>query len=147
VFSVKVDGNGETVVTVLKGAVALESKAGKVTVEANQKAAASASGAEAVAPLAAEDAAQWAEARQVALPRLEVNEPSPEKLTGGSQVVVVTGRSERGARVTVNGRPVALDVRAAFRAQVPAAEGRGPITVRAVDAKGFESVVEKQLSR
>jgi hypothetical protein len=147
VFSVRVSANGDTDVSVLKGAVSLQSKGGAVTVAERQKARASAAGPGAAAPLAAEDAAQWAQVRQVALPRLEVDEPSVERLPDGSRAVVITGRSERGARVTVGGRPVTLDLKAQFRTRLPESECQSGIRVRAADARGFEAVADMHLRR
>jgi hypothetical protein len=147
VFSVKVEPGGDTAVSVLKGSVALRGKSGAVTVEANHKALVDAGVTEAAAPLGPADTAQWATARQVALPRLEVGTPVAEKLPDGSRVAVVSGRSERGARVTVNGQAVTLDVRAGFEVRLPLTAGLTEAVVRAVDAKGFVSEVHEELSR
>jgi hypothetical protein len=61
----------------------------------------------------------------------------------------VTGVVERGAELSVNGRPVKPAFKGKFEATVPVApEAKDlEIVVRAVDRKGFESVVKKHLTR
>lgn len=140
VFSVHVDTTGATRVSVLEGEVALQGKAGALAVGRNQQADTDAATTGSAVPLAADEAARWAEARAVALPRLSVTEPVEGRTLPRTGPIRVAGKAERGAQVTVNGQPVTLNVRAEFDVQVPVSScADGALVVKARDAKGFES--------
>lgn len=148
VFSVEVDGAGGTTVSVLKGEVAVAGAGGSLQLKENQEAAVSASTATPVRPMTPERETEWETAKTVAQPLLRLDEPSSDKLPPGAATIRVAGETERGATVTVNGKPVSK-LASKFTVDVPIPRDARDfgITARARDAKGFETVVVKQLSR
>ncbi len=149
VFSVAVSPAGTTRVSVLKGSVALKGTDTEVAVGERQVAAVGGARATAAAPLASAEQRAWEQAGDVARPTLTVTAPADERLAAGATAVPVRGIAEVGAQVTVNGRPVPAGVRGRFEARVPVPTGAETltVTVRAVDRKGFDAVVEKHLRR
>ncbi|MCE5217409.1 FecR family protein [bacterium] len=148
VFSVAVTPDGATRVSVLKGSVALSDKQGSVDIGAGEAGAAGAVSHQ-VAEMKPDEVAQWDRELSVAKPSLELIEPTYETLPVGLTAVPVSGKAERGSTVTVNGVTITPNLLGKFAIQVPVPAGsdRVDITVRAVDAKGFESVQKRTLVR
>jgi hypothetical protein len=149
VFSVEVDDAGATTVSVLKGEVALEGAGSNLSVRERQEAAVSVSETRPTRPMTPERETEWEVARVVAEPWLRLTQPASDGLPQGASFLSVSGDTERGAVVTVNGKPVVPNMMQSFTVDVPIPEGAEEfeITARARDAKGFETVVVKRLSR
>jgi len=103
----------------------------------------------AVRPMTPEGSAEWERAQVVAQPALTVDEPTTGKLPPGGSPVTVSGSAERGAKVTVNGKPVTPNLVGKFTVQVPVPRDADEfeVTARATDSKGFETVVVRRLSK
>lgn len=139
VFSVAVDASGATDVAVYEGHVEVSGKAGAARVGAGQEASASHRGAPAVA--SQPDMAAWDQQVGIVGPRLDLDLGPQVSLPAGAQTLTVSGVSEPGARVTINGTPVALDRRNRFAAEVPiATDTDGMVVVGASDARGATTV-------
>lgn len=139
VFSVVVYPNGVTEVAVYEGSVHLTGKAGGVSVEPGQQARAEAGAAVSVGP--EPDAARWEQQTGIVGPRLDLDLDRQVELPAGTQVLTVSGISEPGAVVTINGSPVELDRQHRFTAEVPvAAASDGMVVVSPRDARGATTV-------
>ncbi|MEM9071665.1 MAG: hypothetical protein AAGE52_24365 [Myxococcota bacterium] len=95
---------------------------------------------------------RWSEARPITVrfdrtpPRLSVSAPAPgAQIRGGS--LVVRGRTEAGAVVTVDGRPATVAADGTFRARHSIARGLANIVVEARDDLGNRRVVLRQVTR
>ena len=143
VFSVHVAPDGETRVSVYEGQVAVDGKAGSEKVGANSVA----SLAEQVTRVDSFDEQErlsWKQHEEVAEPVLNVEIPEGGFAAKAGEIVTVKGQSERGATVTVDGKPVELKVKQRFSADVTVREPESgdefTVTVKAVDARGYEAV-------
>jgi cytoskeletal protein RodZ len=76
-------------------------------------------------------------------PMLTIETPS-EAVVQATEVIV-TGRSEPSATVTVNNTPVALDPDGKFRKTVTVFPGKAVITIVSTNRLGKRSVVEKEI--
>lgn len=76
-------------------------------------------------------------------PSLTIDAPKTEIVT--STEVVVSGKSEPSATVTVNNTPVALDSDGNFKKTVTVFPGESVITIRAKNRLGKESVIERKV--
>ena len=142
VFSVAVDEAGQTSVAVFEGEVAVETDGGSATVAPGQQATVAGNAAQ-VSPQP-EAVVEWERQSGIIGPRLELEVGDTVTVAEGAESVTITGTSEPGATVTINGSPVELDAKNAFTAQVPvdgatdamivvtASDYRGGQTVRAV---------------
>lgn len=145
VFSVAVDPRGVTEVEVYEGTVHVAGRAGEASVGAGQEARAAADGPPAVIPQKAPTESD--ELVGILGPRLDLDQAPEIVLPPGTGTVTVSGISEPGATVTINGSPVTLDRQNRFVAEVPltgmggdmivvsAADGRGNTTVRAIGVR------------
>jgi cytoskeletal protein RodZ len=77
-------------------------------------------------------------------PSLSVETPKEEVLT--SSEIVVSGKADASAAVTVNNTPVALDMDGNFRKTITVFPGESTIVIRAKNRLGKESVVEKTIT-
>jgi hypothetical protein len=149
VFSVSVAPDGGTSVAVYHGKVSVSADGQEVAVAERQVGAVGANRREEVRSLSPAEQAAWEKNEDVARPALTVAEPAGACLPPGATSVVVSGVAERTAKVTVNGQPVELRLKGQFEATVPVPAGATSldITVRAEDAKGFDTTVFRRLSR
>ena len=149
VFSVAVTRDGVTQVSVLDGDVTLKAAGKELRVGEGQQASAGAGISGDVAALTPEEEAAWEQAKDVTKPSLTIAAPASEKLPADGTTLTVRGVAESGAKVTVNGRPVELELGGKFETQVAIPEDADQLdlTVRAEDRKGFSTVVVKRLSR
>lgn len=139
VFSVAVGPSGATDVAVYEGRVQVSGRGGAAQVGAGQEASASNRGAPAVA--SQPDMAAWNQHVGIVGPRLDLDLEPQVSLPAGARTLTVSGVSEPGARVTINGSPVALDHRNRFAAEVPiAADTDGMVVVSAADTRGATTV-------
>ena len=136
VFSVAVDANGKTLVSVKEGAVALEGDGGQEMVEKGQMTAGST-----VQPLAGDEDKLWQENETVANPNLTLSEPAAGTTLQPGQTVTVKGQAEVGAQVTVNGQPAEMKLKGLFEATVtaPREPGTFEVKVEVKDARGYVS--------
>jgi len=101
IFSVAVGQDGKTLVSVKEGKVAVSSGEARQEIEPGQMLQDGAAGA---MPEAEQET--WDENETVALPHLEVKEPAPgaDGKVAYRPVITVSGTTEQGAVVTVNGK-------------------------------------------
>lgn len=143
VFSVRVGEDGLTHVSVLEGAVEVDGSSEVTKVEPNSIA--TVGGATTtVSPFDATESEQWAAHERVAEPILRIDAPEGSFHAAPGGTVTIRGRTERGARVTVNGTAAQVGVRYAFSADlVVPREISGDtyqVEVKAVDARGYEAL-------
>jgi len=149
VFSVTVEADGATQVAVLKGQVDLNDGKTALPVRERQMAVMGPNGPGAVLELGLDEESEWRKVEQVAKPALRVDEPSAETVPGDATAITVSGKAERGAKLTVNGSPVETKINGKFETTVPvpADADRVTITVKATDRKGYSSVIAKTLTK
>ncbi len=139
VFSVSVDEAGQTAVAVYEGEVVVDAEGGTATVAPGQQA--SVEGGAAPVAQEDEDATAWEEQQGIIGPRLDLGVDETIALPEGAQSVTISGISEPGASVTINGSAVELDRGSRFSAQVPVdGAGDGIIVVAASDHRGSQTV-------
>ena len=139
VFSVSVDGAGQTDVTVYEGEVVVDAEGGTATVAPGQAASVESGNA----PVAQQDenAKAWEAQEGIIGPRLDLEVADTVVLPEGAQTVTISGVSEPGATVTINGSAVDLDGKSRFSAEVPLAGANdGMIVIAASDSRGGQTV-------
>lgn len=139
VFSVSVEDGGSTDVAVYEGEVVLSARAGSATLSPGQQASARQDAAPVASPDDSRDA--WREQQGIIGPRLDLDAGETIALSPGAGSVTLSGTSEPGAVVTINGTPVQLDRRNRFVAEVSAgAAADGMIVIAAADNRGGQTV-------
>ena len=139
VFSVGVDLNGQTEVSVYHGEVAVAAGNSSVSVPAGESVQCGPGQSAQVQKLSPEQQRAW-EKNDITRPRLAVT-CEPAAGTPGAYDLRV--QSEPGATVSVNGKPVTLDERARYSGIVSASREAPQITVIARDARGVEATWEE----
>ncbi len=77
-------------------------------------------------------------------PSLEISSPqNNERITGDSNVVTISGRTETDTTVTVNSRLVVIKSDGSFAHAYPLNEGENKLTIAAVDIAGNQTIVER----
>lgn len=134
IFAVEVKPDGETLVSVKEGRVAVGSGDSRQEVEAGKMS----RGAE-VAALDPDEQALWEQNGAVAGPYLEVKQPLAGSTVLAGEAIAVTGVAEPGATVTVNGQNQPLKLQKLFTGTVTAPQKPGPfdVTVEATDRRGL----------
>jgi hypothetical protein len=139
VFSVAVDESGHTSVAVYEGEVEVDTEAGTASVTPGQQA--SVEGEVARVSSLAEDALNWTAQAGIIGPRLELDSEETVIVPDGVESVTISGVSEPGATVTINGTSVQLDQSNAFAAEVPVdGVADGIIVINATDYRGGQTV-------
>ena len=77
-------------------------------------------------------------------PYLAVSSPATDGIVQ-SGLLVVSGSTEPGAEVYLNGQPIVVDVNGNFRENLSLGRGTNMLTIRAVNKFGRETVVARQL--
>jgi hypothetical protein len=81
------------------------------------------------------------------LPILEITSPEDNAtVTGETNTVTVSGKSEEDTIVTINGRVVVLRTDNSFEYQYPLSEGDNTLTIQATDAAGNATRVERKVT-
>ncbi|MFO8081307.1 MAG: FecR family protein [Armatimonadota bacterium] len=146
VFSVAVDGSGHTSVAVYEGEVEVDAESGTASVAPGQMA--SVEGEVAHVSRLADDALNWSAQAGIIGPRLELDDEETVVVPEGAESITVSGVSEPGATVTINGTHVELDRGNAFAAEVPVdGIADGIIVVTATDDRGGQTVKAVSLTR
>lgn len=143
IFSVHVAPDGQTEVAVLEGEVTVTSGDEPQPVSASTVASVGQQGNTMTRHFTSEDTLSWRQRQDVVEPVLHLNVPEEGLQTTAGQAVTISGQSEPGARVLVDGRPVELGFKHRFSADVavPATQAGGEMTVvvEAVDARGYQA--------
>jgi hypothetical protein len=80
------------------------------------------------------------------LPILEITTPDNNAtVTGDSNLVTVSGKSEDNTTITVNGRVVVVNNNFSFSYQYPLSEGDNTLTIKAIDQAGNATTVERKI--
>ena len=139
VFSVAVTPQGQTLVSVKEGAVALDADGKQELVEKGKMSAAA--GAAPVQPLADDEDKLWQRNIDVANPNLTIAEPAAGTKVAAGQALTVKGQAEIGANVTVNGQSVPVKLKGLFGTTLtaPRQAGKFTVLVDATDARGYRS--------
>ena len=134
IFSVEVTPQGQTLVSVQEGKVAVLQGQTEAQVAEGQMMADAAP-----QPMADDERALWEDNETVALPHLEIKQPAGALTVAPQQRIKVSGLTEPGAVVTINGRPQTLRLEKVFATelQAPAQAGKFEIVVEAKDRRGF----------
>ena len=137
VFSVEVDQSGRMDVAVYEGAVAISGGGEELTASAGESASIG-GGAAAARSMTPSEREQWQGLAGFVGPRLDMDEAGPVKVAEDATTVTVSGVSEPGAQVTVDGTPVELDrnIRFTFTAPVPADAADLDLVIEARDSRG-----------
>ena len=146
-FGVTVEADGTTHIEVYEGqvealgagGVAASLTSGSATSVARRQRATS------IRPLSAAERKRWRSLASIVGPFLDVSQPQDGVAVAGD-ALVVEGRAEPGAKVTVNGAAVALGGEGEFATSVRLAPGQATITVRAGDEDGRQTVVTRSLA-
>lgn len=134
IFAVEVKPDGETLVSVKEGKVAIGSGESRSEVEAGKMS----RGAK-IATLDASERALWEQNETVAGPHLEVKQPVDGSTVAVGEAVAISGVAEAGATVKINGQSQPLKLQKLFETTVTAPQKVGPfdITVEATDRRGL----------
>jgi len=97
-------------------------------------------------PMDAARLEQWAAQSSIVGPFLQLTSPG-ESVSSPAQSIVVTGRTEAGVEVLVNGASVAVSPQGKFSQDMPLAEGLNEIAVTARDQEGRERVITRTVLR
>lgn len=139
VFSVSVDRSGHTDVAVYEGEVVVDTRAGEATVAPGQRAVVEGEGASVTDQAPAAQSSGHLEG--IIGPRLDLNVGETVTVARGAGSVTISGVSEPGATVTINGSQVELDRRNRFAAEVPLdGASDGMIVITATDYRGGRTV-------
>lgn len=135
VFSVGVEPEGRTEVSVYEGTVHVSGASGAADVAAGRQAVAAQQ-----SPLSVrerESDIDWQEQTGIIGPRLDLDQGLQAQVTAGQETVTISGVAEPEARVTIDGSPVELDRHNRFLARVPITDAQdGVIVVSASDSRG-----------
>ncbi|MFW5867480.1 MAG: FecR family protein [Armatimonadota bacterium] len=147
VFSVAVDEAGHTSVAVYEGEVDVDTGAGTATSVTPGQIASVEDEVARVSRLA-DDALNWSAQAGIIGPRLELDSDETVVIPEDAGSITISGVSEPGATVTINGTHVELDRRNAFAAEVPVdGVADGIIVVTATDYRGGQTVKALSLTR
>lgn len=138
VFYVEVAPEGETSVAVYEGEVEVAAQGG-TTASVTPGSQASVAGSSATVTDSPLEDLQWSEHLGIVGPRLDLAGGELISVPANATSVAISGISEPGATVTINGSPVELDRRNRFTVEVPIA-GEGLIVVSATDYRGGSTV-------
>jgi len=148
IFSVRVASEGETKISVLEGQVAVSSSGQGEQVAQNTVATVTGDRTD-IQNFDEQERLTWNGLRNVAEPILRIKAPPGGYQAKPGETVAIEGQSEKGASVTVNGQPVELQIKQRFSADVMVpgdfAEPEMTVTVKAVDARGYEALREAQV--
>ncbi len=147
-FAVEVAADGYTEISVYEGQVTVAGDSGEVTVASNKTARlGSGQGSPQVTALSAQETQAWAAQIGELGPYLEILSPTVEgQFTGNT--VIVEGRCERGANLTVNDQAVTQkpnNGRFTVELEVPAYAKHFTVEAVATDRKGYTTTVRRQL--
>jgi len=148
-FAVEVAADGSTEISVYEGQVTIASDSGEVKVPANKVARLGAKqDSPQLASFSAQDEQAWAAQIAELGPYLEITSPGNNAEWSGD-TITVKGRCERGAKLTVNGQPVTQKPNGQFTVdvQVPADQQFFTIKALAIDSKGYQTIITRNLSR
>lgn len=160
IFAVEVDSRGATEVNVLEGQVAVHAGGEDVLVDTRKAVRITPSGlspgspgsdqgpplAVELAPMDQGELEIWKRQRDVIGPYLALAEPPGDRAPVVDGQIAVSGATELGAQLTVNGQPVTLGPRAKFRVLLPPPDGPElNLRVEAVDSRGERTVLERTL--
>jgi hypothetical protein len=145
IFGVHVASDGRTEVEVFEGRVDLKTAQQELQVPSGSRAVAT-KGSAALLARSGLSATHWRPDWVTFGPYLVVNQPE-EGATVATGSVEVSGQVEKGAQVTVNGQPVAVNALNRFIAtvQVPTGIKRFAVTVVARDERGYETRVSREV--
>jgi hypothetical protein len=148
VFSVAVGEDGASHVEVLEGEVAVAGRDGAATTLTAGSRTVIAPGQEGLDtyPLTPEDVAQWHEQTSMLGPFLALESPEDGVLVEEVSCTV-SGRSEAGVQVLVNGGAVDTSSEGRFSVAVPLEAGVNTLVVTARDAAGRETTVVRTVPR
>ncbi|EKD87591.1 MAG: hypothetical protein ACD_36C00012G0003, partial [uncultured bacterium] len=80
-------------------------------------------------------------------PVLEVSQPNDgDNITGEKNTVLVSGRAEENAKVTINGRLAILGSDGSFHVTITLSEGDNTITIIATDKAGNQTLIERKVN-
>ncbi len=144
IFTVRVDQGG-TEVQVIEGHVKVDAQGRELNLAPGTKATAS-EGKATMRELSPADQAVWERERSALGPYLVLTSPQDGGGTG-PEGVEVKGKVEKGAVVTVNGKPVEVNGLNRFATTLEAPEsGRLTVTVVAQDQRGYETKVVREVT-
>lgn len=151
VFSVTVDPGGGTQVSVLEGQVTLARNDSDASVAVDRgRCGVVEAAAAGQAPLAVENLTDaqrtaWRQAQAIESPFVSITYPAyATARLNGPACCRVAGLAEEDARVTVNGRPVAIGKGGRFSVEVPAKAGSNlRLEVAAQDKSGIRTVITR----
>ena len=131
--------DGHVAVAGVDGATATVTGGGHTTVRREQRGCAT-------LPMDHAHLAQWEAQSSIVGPFLEVTSPS-EGASAGADSIPVTGRTERGLDVSINGAAVEISSKGEFTQEIHLAGGTNAIVVTARDREGRETVITRTVLR
>jgi len=148
IFAVHVALDGETKVSVLEGQVAVTG--GDQSQQVNPNTVATVAGeTTAIQDFDEQEQLTWLEHQNVAEPILRIEAPADGYQAKAGEMVTIAGQSEKGAKVTVDGKPVELKIKQKFATDIAVPEKMGgremTVTVEAVDVRGYKVTRELKI--
>jgi len=145
VFSVAVDRQGNTRISVLEGKVSLDGAEGSVLV-GDHTGALVAGGHVDRSGFTEAELAAWSRQEGVTGPLLTLDQPPLSQTSSPDPYLELAGRTEPGCQVTVSGKLAMVDRKGAFSARVPLVEGENELRISSRDADGRETVTQRTVS-
>lgn len=148
IFAVHVALDGETKVSVFEGQVAVTG--GDRSQQVNPNTVATVAGEiTAIQDFDEQEKLTWLEHQNVAEPVLRIEAPADGYQAKAGERVTIAGQSEKGAKVTVDGKPVELKIKQKFSTDIAVPEkmaGREmAVTVEATDVRGSKVTREVKI--
>lgn len=146
VFSVAVDADGSTHISVVDGQVDVRGAGERLSVRDEQMASVAGTRAH-VGALAAGERSLWEKHMDVASPRLVINSPDEDQVVRPGDILEISGSTEMGAHVTINGEEVTTGLKGSFRTTVPV-PGEGDefeVLIIVTDRHGYENTAQMML--
>ncbi len=141
IFAVHVAADGATKVSVLEGQVAVTD--GQQSQQVNPKTVATVSDrTTAIHDFDEQEKRTWLEHQNVAEPILRLEAPADGYQAKAGETVTIAGQSEKGAKVTVDGKPVELKLKQRFSTEIAVpkemAGQKMTVKVEVTDARGHK---------
>lgn len=147
VFSVNVDGDGNSAVSVFEGKVHVRDSRGKeLDVDAGRVAEVTKVGEEEHATDLA-GAQEWAQQSRIVGPALLLEEPTKETAAVTTATIRLKGYVEPGATLTINGNPVRVGRFGEFSHRLQLQPGRNSVAVVATDRHGRQTTHNREIMR
>lgn len=144
IFSVSVDGEGNSAVSVFEGKVRVRDPRKELEVAAGRVAEVTKTGEE-ERPADRTGEQEWSQQLRIVGPALLLEEPTNETAALTASTIRLKGYVEPGATLTINGNPARVGLFGEFSHRLQLQTGRNSVTVVATDRRGRQTTQSRQI--